>query len=273
MLINRDKIKNFLQNIYHPYRIVVYNDHLERKATFKLTIVNLVSFFAVLICIVLLLEYLLFAFTPIKVIIPGINGNKSSIYSERLYENDKKQDSLDNLIKEYNIKINSMRKMFGDSSSSMNQEKSIFKLASFQGNNNQSIDLKDNNLKLSSDNIIFFPPVRGYISDHFSLATEHFATDIVTNKNAPVKATLDGYVLYAEWSASTGNVIILQHEKNLISIYKHNSVLLKKVGTFVHSGEAIALVGNSGELTTGPHLHFELWQNGNPLNPEEFVAF
>ena len=270
MLINRDKIKNFLQNIYHPYRIVVYNEHLERKASFKLTIVNLVSFFATLICIVLLLEYLLFAFTPIKIIIPGIGSGGSSIENAKLYENDRKQDSLEQIIKEYNIKINSLKKMMSDSSSSERSSKSIFHLASYTSAVKSE---KSDDSSISIGNGIFFPPARGYITDHFSPGTGHYATDIVTNRNAPVKATMDGYVIFAEWSASTGNVIILQHEKNLISVYKHNSVLLKKVGTFVHSGEAIALVGNSGELTTGPHLHFELWQNGEPLNPEQFVAF
>ena len=276
MLINKDKIRNFLQNIYHPYRIVVYNEHLERKGTFKLTIVNLISFFAVLISIVIIMTYCLLAFTPIKVIIPGVN-NQVSHATDSDFKLQQRVDSMEKEIYQRDLQLKSLRKTYGfDSSSSYLPKRSLFHFASYSTAEDQ-VGIDSKNESSDSDNIlgknIFVPPVRGYISDHFAPATEHYATDIVTNRNAPVKATMDGFVIYAEWSASTGNVIILQHEKNLLSVYKHNSVLLKKVGTFVRSGEAIALVGNSGELTTGPHLHFELWQNGSPLNAEEFVAF
>jgi murein DD-endopeptidase MepM/ murein hydrolase activator NlpD len=117
------------------------------------------------------------------------------------------------------------------------------------------------------------PPVRGYISAKYEPARDHYALDLVTAPNAPVKAVADGVVIFSEWSSTTGNVIVLQHPDNLLSVYKHNSVLLKKHNTFVKAGEAIALVGNSGELTTGPHLHFELWKGGQTLDPEEFIAF
>jgi murein DD-endopeptidase MepM/ murein hydrolase activator NlpD len=97
--------------------------------------------------------------------------------------------------------------------------------------------------------------------------------DIVTRTNEPVKCIADGTVLFSSWTQDAGYVVMIQHNANLISIYKHNAELYKKVGTFVNAGEIIALVGNSGELTNGPHLHFELWYNGNSLNPEEFVTF
>jgi murein DD-endopeptidase MepM/ murein hydrolase activator NlpD len=119
----------------------------------------------------------------------------------------------------------------------------------------------------------FFSPITGFISDRYNLKTGHFGIDIVAKTNEPVKCIADGTVLMSSWTQDSGYVIAVQHSSNLISLYKHNAVLLKKVGTFVTAGEIISIVGNSGEMTDGPHLHFELWYNGNSLNPEEFVTF
>ena len=119
----------------------------------------------------------------------------------------------------------------------------------------------------------FFSPLGGFISDHFDAKRGHFGVDLVAKTNEPVKNIADGTVIFASWTQDSGYVIMIQHKGNLISVYKHNAQLYKKVGTFVNGGEIISIVGNSGELTDGPHLHFELWYNGNPLNPEEFVTF
>lgn len=119
----------------------------------------------------------------------------------------------------------------------------------------------------------FFSPLTGFISDHYDVKKGHFGTDIVAKTNEPVKSIADGTVVFSSWTQDSGYVIIIQHRGSLISSYKHNAELLKKVGTFVNAGEIISIVGNSGELTNGPHLHLELWYNGNPLNPEEFVTF
>jgi murein DD-endopeptidase MepM/ murein hydrolase activator NlpD len=122
-------------------------------------------------------------------------------------------------------------------------------------------------------NEYFFPPIDGIVTRKFNRNIDHFGVDIVTKSNEPVKAAADGTVVMADWTQESGNVIAIQHRGNIITIYKHNSALLKKVGNFVNSGEVIAIIGNTGELTTGPHLHFELWYNGNPVNPEEFISF
>lgn len=119
----------------------------------------------------------------------------------------------------------------------------------------------------------FFPPLSGFISDRYNVRKGHYGVDIVTRTNEPVKCIADGTVPFSSWTQDAGYVIMIQHAANLISVYKHNAELYKKVGTFVNAGEIIALVGNSGELTNGPHLHFELWHNGNSLDPEEFVTF
>ncbi|MFH1321536.1 MAG: M23 family metallopeptidase [Bacteroidota bacterium] len=120
---------------------------------------------------------------------------------------------------------------------------------------------------------LFFTPLKGLITDTFSLSRNHYGIDIVAPKNEAVKAALDGTVILATWSSETGFVIGIQHENNLLTIYKHNSVLLKKEGNHVKVGEVIAIIGSSGELSTGPHLHFELWYNSNPLNPQDYMVF
>lgn len=119
----------------------------------------------------------------------------------------------------------------------------------------------------------FYAPITGFISDQYNLKKQHLGVDIVAKVNEPVKCIADGTVIFSSWTQDSGYVIMIQHRGNLISAYKHNAQLLKKVGTFVNGGEIISIVGNSGELTNGPHLHFELWYNGNALNPEEFINF
>lgn len=119
----------------------------------------------------------------------------------------------------------------------------------------------------------FFTPITGFISDHYDLKKSHYGVDVVAKTNEPVKSIADGTVIMASWTQDSGYVMAIQHRGNLLSVYKHNAELLKKVGTFVNAGEIISIVGNSGEMTDGPHLHFELWYNGNPQNPEEFVTF
>lgn len=119
----------------------------------------------------------------------------------------------------------------------------------------------------------FFSPISGIISSPYNAKSGHFGVDIVSKKNEPVKSIADGTVILSDWTQEAGHIIAIQHRNNLISVYKHNSALLKKVGNFVSAGDIIAIIGNSGELTTGPHLHLELWYNGNPVDPEDFVSF
>lgn len=119
----------------------------------------------------------------------------------------------------------------------------------------------------------FFSPVKGVITSVFAPQFDHFGVDIVAKENEPVKAIADGTVILSAWTLETGYVINIQHSNELISIYKHNSVLLKKIGDVVRGGEIISIIGNTGELSSGPHLHFELWYKGTPLNPQEFITF
>jgi len=123
------------------------------------------------------------------------------------------------------------------------------------------------------DELFFFTPLTGIISSSYNPKIGHYGVDIVSRKNEPIKSVADGTVILASWTQDAGYVITVQHKSNVISVYKHNSSLLKKPGDFVNAGDVIAIIGNTGELTSGPHLHFELWYNGNPVDPEEFVSF
>jgi murein DD-endopeptidase MepM/ murein hydrolase activator NlpD len=125
----------------------------------------------------------------------------------------------------------------------------------------------------SVENLLFFVPVKGLVTQSFNIEDEHYGVDIVTKENELIKSTLSGVVVFSSWTSETGNVIAVQHENNLLSIYKHNSVLLKDQGERVVAGEAIAIIGNSGKWSSGPHLHFELWYNNNPVNPEQYILF
>ncbi|WP_194976183.1 M23 family metallopeptidase [Aquiflexum lacus] len=119
----------------------------------------------------------------------------------------------------------------------------------------------------------FFSPIKGVITSVFAPQDDHFGVDIVAKENEPVKTIADGTVILSTWTLDTGYIIGIQHSNELISIYKHNSVLLKQIGDVVRGGEIISIIGNTGELTSGQHLHFELWYKGTPLNPQEFITF
>jgi murein DD-endopeptidase MepM/ murein hydrolase activator NlpD len=126
---------------------------------------------------------------------------------------------------------------------------------------------------ISTENRMFFTPVSGIVSADYDASIKHYGVDVVAKKDEPVKAIAEGTVILSSWTDDTGYVIAIQHDDNIISIYKHNASLLKKVGSFVKAGEIISIIGNTGELTTGPHLHLEMWHNGNPVNPQHFINF
>jgi murein DD-endopeptidase MepM/ murein hydrolase activator NlpD len=130
-------------------------------------------------------------------------------------------------------------------------------------------DKAKNNL----NDLFFFAPLKGTITNGFNPAKDHFGVDIASKENEAVKATLEGTIILSTWTLATGNVIIIQHKDNILSVYEHNSVLMKKIGDNVQAGDVIAIVGNSGELTTGTHLHFELWSEGSPVNPIDYITF
>lgn len=142
-----------------------------------------------------------------------------------------------------------------------------FRGAALEFNNSQILSLN------AFGDTFFFPPIKGVVTAVFEPINSHFGTDIVAKENEPVSAIADGSVIFTSWTLETGYVVTLQHSNELISIYKHNSVILKRVGDVVKGGEIISIIGNTGELTSGQHLHFEMWYKGTPLNPQEFITF
>ncbi|WP_341294372.1 M23 family metallopeptidase [Catalinimonas locisalis] len=143
----------------------------------------------------------------------------------------------------------------------------------FEEDGVELLTVNANNASSQLDELFFFTPITGIISSSYNPKQSHYGVDIVSKKNEPIKSVADGTVILASWTQDAGYVIAVQHRSNVISVYKHNSSLLKKSGDFINAGDVIAIIGNTGELTSGPHLHFELWYNGNPVDPEEFVSF
>lgn len=162
-----------------------------------------------------------------------------------------------------NRDINPAKISEGDSIIREEFEQTEVSLTSYS-RNSYSEELKD---------IFFFTPLQGIVSSRYDLSIDHYGVDIVAKNNEPVKSIADGTVILSSWTQEGGYVIAVQHRANLISVIRHNSALLKKVGNFVNAGEVISIIGNTGELTSGPHVHLELWYNGNPVDPEEFITF
>jgi len=123
------------------------------------------------------------------------------------------------------------------------------------------------------EQLFFIPPITGRMSEGFMPDKKHYGVDILAPKNTPIKAVMDGYVITSDWTLETGNTIGIQHANGIVTFYKHNSALLKKTGSLVKAGEAVAIIGNTGTLSDGPHLHFELWHKGKPINPIDFINF
>lgn len=284
------KRKILLNKLKHKYRLVFFNDNtFEEVWHLRLSLFNVLSVIGTVSIFMTTLVILLIAFTPLREFIPGY---PSKDLRREIILNALRLDSLSNSLRimtQYNENLKAIisgeGSVFSDSASSApsltnknisftkSQADSVFRKQiekQEQFNFSSKIEKKAEG---SISDMHFFAPVKGLVSDEFNPQKNHLGIDIVGNPNEVVKATLSGTVVLSSWTAETGNVIQLQHENNVISVYKHCASLLKKVGDKVKTGDAIAIIGNSGELSTGPHLHFELWHDGKPLNPKEFVNF
>lgn len=293
--IPENKVK-WYRKLRDKYRLVILNDDtFEEKLSFRLSRLNVFVVTGMLAIIFIFLTTYLIAFTPLKEYIPGYSDTG---VQEEIYELTLHADSLEQAMGAKDVYIENMRKIVtGDidypdgksgGSDTVNHQKynnitikkskedSLLRAEYDQSNKYSLNPATDDNRKNYSTTVgipVFFTPVKGIITNHFNASGNHFGVDIAAAKNEAIKAVYDGTVIFSEWSSSTGHVIAIQHMNNVISIYKHNSVILKKQGSFVKAGESIAIIGESGEFSTGPHLHFELWMNGNPVNPENFVIF
>ncbi len=279
--------KKIKKKLLHKYRLVVLNEAtFEERFSFKLNRLNVFVFSTIFAVFLIVITTILIAFTPLREYIPGYS---STALKKRAVNLTYKTDSLERAL-DINLQyLASIKKVLtGDVKTVDFNRDSILEAAQ---NDTEGIDYvpskedsilrelvfqedKYNPLTANEEvNFVLFPPVKGTISENYNPESKHFAVDIVTIKNSPVKATADGTIIFADWTTNTGHVIILKHNNNLISVYKHNASLNKEQGDLVKAGEVIATVGNSGELTTGPHLHFELWSDGYPINPTNFIDF
>jgi murein DD-endopeptidase MepM/ murein hydrolase activator NlpD len=281
--------KSFFKKFKHKYRLSIYRDEtFEELLNLKLTKLNVLALVSVLTFIFLVIVISIIAYTPARELIPGYPDDKT-IRNIRL--NAHRLDSLELEMKKRDAYFENIRRIVsGEEPEQFNNPRdSVVKKGSvtFQRSAEDSMLrtmtesdkpytlLVDDHrkIKTSLSNVLFFSPVKGLITGSFKPSDYHYGTDVVAAPNEVVKAVLEGTVIMATWTLETGNVIQIQHENDLVSVYKHNAELLKRVGDRVTAGEPIAIIGNSGEFTTGPHLHFELWHNGTPLNPENYVTF
>jgi len=282
------KETSFIKKILHRYRLVVVNeDTFEERVSFKISRLSVFLLVTLLSFLLIGLTSILIVYTPLKTYIPGYT---STNFKTEAVKVNLKIDSLEQSLEAKNDYLDNLKLILTGEieSSAINNDTSQTQLTNAIDQSLFETSKSDSILRLSVENedkynvleqaildteFSFFPPVKGIVSQSFSIKDKHYAVDIATEKNESVKSVADGRVIFSEFTTETGYVIIIEHQFSLISIYKHNSTLLKTQGDFVSAGEVIALTGNSGEFSTGTHLHFELWSDGNPLNPEEFLNF
>ncbi len=290
-----EKKLHWYQKLRDKYRLVILNeDTFEEKLSFSLSRMNVFVVMGMIAIIFIFLTTYLIAFTPLKEYIPGYND---ADVQEELYELQLRADSLENAFRSKDLFITNMRRVITGETENDVQKVNVTDSSTYMKYDNITLKKskedsllrteydKNNQFSLTTNNKLerlndaysaitgFFPPVKGIITNKFNISTKHYGIDIVAAKNEAIKSAYDGTVIFSEWSSQTGHVIAIQHTNNVISVYKHNSVILRKQGSRVKAGESIAIIGESGEYSTGPHLHFELWINGNPVNPENFVIF
>lgn len=281
------------KNLRNKFRFVVLNDvTFEEKFSLSLTRTNVWIFLSVIAFTLVFLTAAAIIYTPLKYFIPGFGDYN---YRSQIIQLEFKTDSLQNELDSRALWLENLMNVANDSigpnrpakpqqagtdksqqkiSEPGQEERELreevedaenYSLSYGAGQNSGAVDeVKQMHL---------MDPVEGYVTEEYDLKKEHFGTDIAAKQDAPVKAVLDGKVIADAYTMETGYVITIQHANDLVSIYKHNSKLLKKTGANIKAGEVIAVVGNTGELSTGPHLHFELWHKGRSLNPRDYIAF
>jgi murein DD-endopeptidase MepM/ murein hydrolase activator NlpD len=285
------KKTSLVQKLRNKYRLIIYNDDtFEEILSYRLNRLNVVSLLGTVIIVACGALYLLIAYTPLKVyVIPDF---PKADERRAIIENIHKLDSLENQMRIYsqyllnvhtvlrgddpdsiyNRQIEETRPV-GEIVFSKSKEDSIFR-KQIEEEESYNLSFAESQRKLSDFNSLdFFPPVKGMVTNSFNSSKGHFGTDIVASTDAAIHSVLDGMVVFANWTIEAGQVIHIQHEHGLLSMYMHNSKLLKKVGDRVSAGDAIAIIGNTGHVSTGPHLHFEIWKKGKPLNAEDFIIF
>ena len=282
--------KILTNQLRNKYRLVILNDNsFAEKFSLRLSPLSLIILFSSVTVLMTALVISLVAFTPLREYIPGygnVNDRKDILVLNA------KADSLESTLVAKDWYLNNLINVFsGKTEGKMPKPKKdstgkFSQIDTKPSDEDKKLrnDIETNQLVSTSDkvsanklnslsNFFFFSPINGIVTTSYNLSESHFGTDIVSKENELVKATLDGTIVFAGFTADDGYVVQIQHSHNLTSVYKHNSSVNIKVGDFVKAGEPIAIIGNTGESSKGAHLHFELWYNGFSINPQDYVVF
>jgi murein DD-endopeptidase MepM/ murein hydrolase activator NlpD len=280
-----------LKWIDDKHRLVVINDEtFQEEKSFRLHPVNVFAGVFSTIILVVSVTLLLLVYTPLGKVVPERSNKHIRTELNNMFI---KIDSLEQSVMARDLYITKIKNLvyeqfeYADDVEDPSSKQGGVDVEMPQKSNElkeliESVDnevelgnLLDNTLLVSTDieDIVFVPPVTGMVSDTFAPSRNHYGTDIVAPKGKPIKAIQKGTVIMATFSVETGHMLAVQHSNNIISFYKHNSANLKKTGDVIRAGEVIAIIGNSGEMTDGPHLHFEMWIKGQPINPERYIQF
>lgn len=281
--------KSFWHRIRFKYKLSFINEGtLEEVWAFRLSRLSAFISLAVFAFFLVAVTSLIIIKTPIRNYLPGYLDVE---VRKEIMQNALRADSLQRMMEIQSLYLNnvagilsgtiqldSIRRIDSLASNDMNYEIPRSKeetefVRDFEEEEKYNLSVLTDPGKVPTDGVFFYKPVNGVVSSSYETDVQHYGVDLVAAPKESVLATLDGTVIYTGFDPNHGNVIQIQHKNGFISVYKHNELLLKEVGDHVVAGEAIALVGNTGEISTGPHLHFELWYRGNPVNPEEYIAF
>ena len=290
---NRSLLKNIFSDIHYKYKFVVTNDAtFEEMVTFRLSRMNIFMFFGVITILAIAFTIFVIWITPLKEYIPGY---ASVDQVQQVYVNSAEIDSLKTrYAQEVAYRVNFHKRIL--LGMDLDDNDTILPHRSDDVDYNNIPDVKterEKKLREKWDKVndydlvyannsgavkgigrfVFYAPVRGILINGFDASISHYGVDIVCEKDETIKSTLDGRIIFSEWTYQGGYVITVQHDDDLVSVYKHNASLLKKQGDVVKAGDPIAIVGNTGKLTSGPHLHFELWYKNNAVNPSDFITF
>ena len=286
------KNKKILTGLKVKYRMVVMNDQsLEEKASLKLTPLNVFVTIGIILLTLVTSTIYLIAFTPLREYIPGY----ADVHMKRNFIGlNLKADSLQMELASRDVFLANLKDVINgvagtdstpeyeavsqvrfDTMKTLHKSPEDSALrATIEQQDKYDLELTSTGTAANSiSSFFFFTPVKGTVINRFDPVEKHYGIDVVAAKNEAIKSTLDGTVVLSTWTYETGYVIAIQHSNNLFSLYKHNSALLKKEGNYVKAGEVIAIIGNSGETSSGPHLHFELWHNGKAINPLDYMIF
>jgi len=258
----RDKSR--LSNVYRL--VIIDDDTLGEVKSKRFSILGMLLLFSLIGLIISILTAAILCFTPLRYLVPGY----ADITNNQVYMGlTKRIEELEKEVEAQVVYTKGITNMLNPTEQKLNEIQDNNHIVEI--NLTKQANITKSGVELSLEHYYFCSPLEGEVSAAYDYTNKHFGVDIVAQKDSPVLSIMDGVIIAADWSTKTGNTISVQHPNNLVSVYKHNSKLLKKVGETVKSCEAIAIVGNTGILTDGPHVHFEMWYGGKPLNPQGYI--